>query len=57
VQAVGKLNQNHPDILGHGHNHLAEAFCLTFFTIVKGKFAQLGDTANQRRDFTAKEFD
>jgi hypothetical protein len=56
VQAVGELNQNDPDILGHSHDHLAEAFRLAFFAIAKGEFAQLGHTVNKRSDFTAKEF-
>ena len=36
VQAIGQLDENDPDVLGHGHDHLAEALRLTF--LAAGKF-------------------
>ena len=30
VQSVGQFDENHPDIIGHGENHLPDAFRLAF---------------------------
>ncbi len=42
VQPVGQLDQDHPDIAGHGHGHLLEVFRLGFgfgFEVHLGQFA------------------
>jgi len=31
MQPVSQLDQNHPDILGHGQDHFSDIICLLFF--------------------------
>ncbi len=45
VGAVGQLDQNDPDILGHRHHHLAEVLGLRLFAIAKFQLVELGDPA------------
>ena len=48
VQPVGQLDQHHADVLGHGHQHLTEAFSVNGVLVVGGTlgipggFAELG---------------
>ena len=54
VQPVGELDQNHPDILGHGDQHLAETLGLPLFLTEELELAQLGDTGDERRNLGAE---
>ena len=46
VQAVGQFNQHHPDVLGHGHQHFAEAFGVEAVGVFRG-MAAVGVAAGQ----------
>jgi len=50
VQAVGELDQDHPDIPGHRQQHLAEAFGLPLLAGAKGHLADLGHPVDQVED-------
>ena len=54
VQPVGELDQNHPDVLGHGDQHLAETLRLPLFLAEELELAQLGDTGDERGDLGAE---
>ena len=56
VGAVGQLDQNDPDILGHRHHHLAEVLGLSLFAIAKLQLVELGDPGHQLGDRIAKLF-
>ena len=55
VQAIGQFDENDPDVLGHGHNHLAEALCLTFLTASELQLAELGHPLHQDGHIVAKQ--
>ena len=40
--AVGELDQDDPDVLGHGHHHLAEVLDLGFLAIAEFQLVELG---------------
>ena len=46
VQAVGQLDQEHPDVLGHGHEHLAHGGGLLRLLGVEADAVQLGDAVD-----------
>jgi hypothetical protein len=54
VSAVGQLDQDDPDVLGHGHHHLAEVLDLGFLAIAELQLVELGDTGDQLGDGVAK---
>ena len=55
VKAVGKLYQNHADILCHSQKHLAQVLCLNLDLIRRiGELAQLCDAIHQKGDLIAK---
>ena len=54
VEPVCKLDNEHPDILGHGEEHLSQVFSLTFLLALKFEGAQFGDTINEFSDLSAK---
>ena len=56
VGAVGQLDQNDPDILGHCHHHLAEVLGLRLFAIAKFQLVELGDPGHQFCNRIAKLF-
>ena len=56
VQAIGQFDENDPDVLGHGHDHLAEALRLTFFAAGKFQLAELGHPFHQNGDVVAEAF-
>ena len=56
VGAVGQLDQDDPDILGHGHHHLAEVLGLGLLAIAKLQLVELGDACYQLGDGIAKQF-
>ena len=53
--AVGQLDQDNPNILHHGHHHLAEVFGLRLFAIAEFELVEFGDTGDQFSDSTAIE--
>ncbi len=55
VGAVGELDQDDPDILGHGHHHLAEVLGLGLLAIAKLQLVELGDARYQLGDGIAKQ--
>ena len=54
VQAVGELEQDHPDVLHHREHHLAEALDLQLAAAVEVQLLQLADTVHQRGDLRAE---
>jgi hypothetical protein len=47
VETVGNFDQHHPDVLGHGHEHLAQGFHLGLLFGGEVGSGQLGDTFHQ----------
>ena len=56
VQTVRQFYDNHPDILGHGQEHLTVIFNLPFFFGNILNFSQLGHAVYQHGYFRAKHF-
>ena len=56
MQTVGQLDQNHPQILAHRHEQLAEILGLLAFGRGKLKVCQLGHAIDQFGDLFAKQF-
>ena len=54
VQAVGELDQNHPQVLGHRHEQLAEILRLLGLAAGKLQVGQLGDAIDQHRHLFAE---
>ena len=50
VRAVGQFDENDADVLGHGHEHLAQVLHLLFFLAGVLHARQLGDALDQIRD-------
>ena len=48
VQAVGELQQDHADIIAHGHEHLAEIMRLGLFQAFKLHLVELADAVHER---------
>ncbi len=57
MQAVGELDQNHPDIAGHGQGHLLEVLGLGFGLALEGHLGQLADPVHQLGNGVAKLLD
>ena len=55
VQAVGQLDQDHPDVLGHGQDHLADVFGLGLFLGLEGDEAYFGDPVHDVGHFLAEK--
>ena len=49
VKPVGDLDEHHPDVLGHGHEHLAQIFHLGLLGGGEVGSGQLGDALHQLR--------
>ena len=67
VEAVCQLDQHDPNVLRHGHQHLAQAFCIEAVGVVRApgsggqrvmdaavQLCQLGDAIHQLGDFGAE---
>ena len=54
VQAVGKFDEYHANVVDHGQHHLADAFGLGFFAGRKIDFADLRDALDDMRDLLAE---
>ena len=52
VQAVGEFDDEHPDVLGHRHDHLADGLGLGGLPV--GHLVELGDAVDQQRDLVAE---
>ena len=55
VEAVADLDEDHPDVLGHGHEHLAQVLHLLLFLGGILHPGQLGDTLHQVGHHRAEE--
>lgn len=49
MQAVGKLDDDHPDVPGHRHHHLLEVLGLGDRLVLEGDLGQLRDAVDQLR--------
>jgi hypothetical protein len=47
VQPVSQLDQDHPDVAGHGHGHFLEVFSLCFGLGLEVHLGQLADAVDQ----------
>ena len=54
VETVGQLDQDHPDVGGHRHHHLAVVLGLPLVAALEVHPGQLGDAVDQRGDFLAE---
>ena len=54
MQAVGELEQDHPDVLHHREHHLAEALDLHFAAAVEVQLLEFADAIDQRGDLGAE---
>ncbi len=54
MNSVRKLDENHPDIICHGQDHFADAFCLSGFRAPKGQTTQLGNTLHNTGNLWTK---
>ncbi len=54
VQPVGELDDQHPQVLGHRHQHLAHAGGLLLLTRVETDALELGDTIDDGCDLGAE---
>ena len=55
MQAIRQFNQDDPNILGHGHDHLAETLRLALVLARKLELVELGDASHQRGHFMVKQ--
>ncbi len=54
MEAVGQLDQDHPDVGGHRHHHLAVVLGLALIAALEGDPGQLGDAVDQLGDLVAE---
>ena len=54
VQAVGELDDDDADVLGHRHEHLAQVLDLRVFLRLVGDARELGDALDERGDLGAE---
>ena len=54
VEAVGQLDQDHPDVGGHRDHHLAVVLGLPLVAALEGDLGELGDAVDQLRDLIAE---
>jgi hypothetical protein len=54
VEAVGKLDNQHPNVAAHREDHLPEVLCLPLFTGLEPHLADLGDPVDKGRDLLAE---
>ena len=52
---VGKLDQDDPDVLGHGHDHLAEVVRLALLAALELHAGQLGHAVHEHGHLVAEE--
>ena len=51
MNPVGQLHQQHPDIMGHGEDHLADIFRLLGLPVAENQLADLGNPVDHIRHF------
>ena len=56
VEAVSKLDQDHPDVIGHGDQHLAEVFRLRLLIALEMDLPDLRDPFHQPRNILTEFF-
>ena len=54
VQPVGQLDEDHPDVLGHGDDHLADVLGLLLLDGAEGHLRQLGHPVDQQGHLVAE---
>ena len=54
MQAVGQFDQDDPDVLGHGQEHLAEILRLLLLACPESQARELGYPVDQEGDFLAE---
>ena len=54
VQPVGQLDDDDPDVLGHGHQHFPQVLRLLLLPGGVGDLAQLGDAVHQQGHLLAE---
>ena len=54
VKAVGELDQDHADVLRHGHDHLSVVLGLGLLAALEADPGQLGDALDELRDLVAE---
>ena len=55
MKTVRQLDQDDPDILGHGQEHLPQVLCLHFHLVRGiGQLAELGHAVHQKRHLTRR---
>ena len=54
VEAVRQLDEHHADVLGHGHDHLAQGFSLGLFLVGEIQLIKLGHAVHQPGYLVAK---
>ena len=54
MEAVGQLDQDHPDVGGHRDHHLAVVLGLPLVAALEGDLGELGDAVDQLRDLVAE---
>ncbi len=52
--SVRQLDENHAQVLGHRHEHLAEALDLGFLGAVEMQLVELADAIDEERDIVAE---
>ena len=52
VEPVGQLDDEHPDVFRHRHNHFSDSLGLSVIAVLH--FVKLGDPIHQHRNFRAK---
>jgi hypothetical protein len=54
VETVGQLDQDHPDVGGHRHHHLAVVLGLALVAALERDLGQLGDAVDELGDLVAE---
>ncbi len=56
VKPVGQLDYEHPDVLGHGQDHLSDVFRLALLCAAELYFGEFGDPVHQLDNLIAERF-
>ena len=56
MQPIGQLDQKHPDVIGHGQDHLAQGFGLAVGAGALAQKSYLGDPVHQGGHLAAQDF-
>ena len=56
VQPIGQLDQDDPEVLGHGQHHLAQVLGLGLGLVLEVDLGEFGDAVNAAGDVVAELF-